>query len=350
MDGGPAFAARLVTEELLDEELARRVLSKQREWAAEGKIAGVADIVIRHGWISSGEARLLLDLAHPEKLLPGLRLERLVATGGMGRVYKGVDEQTRMDVAVKILHPRLARRPAALAEFSAEAELLVRLEHPGIVKGFYLHEHEGLHYLVMEWVKGSSAAEELEAKGRFEEHHALAVVVEAARALSYLHGEGLVHRDVKPANILLGPKGVVKLCDLGLAVRAGDGAGESTAGTRAYLAPEQARGQELDTRADIYALGATLYHLVVGSLPFGESADDEELAQRLLDELRSPALKALGISQRMHYFIQKMMALDPAIRYQSPAALALDVTTQTGIGAPPAPAKPRSNPRFGRLT
>jgi serine/threonine-protein kinase len=335
-------------EELLDEVTARKVLDKQREWAAQGKHAGVADIVVRHSWISTGEAKFLMDIAQPVNLLPGLRLERLVATGGMGRVYKGVHLEQRTDVAVKILHPRLTRRPESLAEFTIEANLLVQLEHPALVKGYYLHEHEGLHYLVMEWIRGGSAAEELEAKGRLEEGRALAIVVEAARALAHLHEQGLVHRDVKPANILLGPNGVVKLCDLGLVVRSGSASGETTSGTKAYFAPEQARGDGLDARADIYSLGVTLYHLVVGSLPFGDGTDEEAMARRLLDELRSPALKALGISQRVHYFIQKMMALDPAVRYQSPAALAEDISAQLRVSAPPSSGKVRSDMRTRR--
>ncbi|MSR74683.1 MAG: serine/threonine protein kinase [Planctomycetes bacterium] len=348
MDGGGKLAARLVMEGLLDEATARAVLAKQAELQQRGHVLGVADICLRKHWITAGEAALLQGEHPPEKLLPGLLLGPQLARGGMGRVIRARDIEARCDVAVKILHPRLARDPRSAAEFRAEGELLCRLEHPNLVKGWYLHEHEGLIYFVMECFPGCSAQEELDRRGRFTEEKALAVIVQVARALTHMHEHGFLHRDVKPANILLDPQGRVKLCDLGLAVKLDHAAGETTAGTRAYIAPEQATGSGLDPRADIYALGASLYHLVVGRLPFEGPTDDEGMARRLLDELRSPELKALGISQRMHYFIQKMMALEREVRYASPQALVEDIMAQTGIGSAPPPT-PKSDPRLRRL-
>ncbi len=348
MDGGGKFAARLVMEGLLEESTARAVLAKQAELRTRGHELGVADICLRKSWITVGEAALLLEDNAPEKLLPGLLLGAQIARGGMGRVLRARDMQTRGDVAVKILHPRLARDARSVAEFRAESELLCKLEHPGLVKGYYLHEHEGLIYLVMEHFPGRSAQEELDQRGRFQEEKALSVIVQVARALGHMHLHGVLHRDVKPANILLDTQGRVKLCDLGLAVKLVDhSAGETTAGTRAYIAPEQATGSGLDPRADIYALGASLYHLVVGRLPFEGPTDDESMARRLLDELRSPELKALGISQRMHYFIQKMMALEREVRYADTAALVEDIGAQTGIGTAKPPT-PKSDPRLRR--
>ena len=160
--------------------------------------------------------------------------------------------------------------------------------------------------------------------GPFPEPLALEIILQAARALEYLHQQGLVHRDVKPGNLLVTRANTVKLCDLGFAVAAGKDASHS--GTVQYLAPEQAIGESrLDTRADIYALGVTLFQLTMGKLPFDGSTDEEQLSKRVFDELRAKELKGIGVSQHLHYFIQKMMAREKDIRYQTPADLIADI-------------------------
>jgi serine/threonine-protein kinase len=233
-------------------------------------------------------------------------------------------------VAVKILLASLRRDENSLAEFAAESRLLISLDHPNIVKGLSTGEHDGLVFLTMEWVEGRSVQEHLDQAGRFGEDAALYIILQTARALTYLHEQGLVHRDIKPGNILIDHANTVKICDLGLAIRAGAGGGqEVTAGTAHYIAPEQATAEGgLDVRCDIYALGVTLYQLVVGRLPFEGETNQETMAKRLLDELRSPELKGLGISPHLHYFIQKMMALDREVRYQSPSELIDDIEEQ----------------------
>jgi serine/threonine-protein kinase len=318
------LAVRLVVDGLLGEQTARAVVSKVQELAARGRPLSVADICVRKGWISETEARWLTDVEHmPPDLLPGLTMGELLGQGGMSRVYGAVDEDTGTDVAVKILLPRLRREAVPLGEFRAEAELLMKLEHDNIVSGYYLHEHDEIVYLVMERVLGGSVQEILDKHGCFGEDAALYIILQTARALTCLHEHGMVHRDIKPGNILLDQENTVKLCDLGLTIQEGAASGDdSTAGTAHYIAPEQALGEkDLDVRSDIYALGVTLYQLTIGKLPFEGETNRETMAQRLLDELRSPELLGVEISPHLSYFIRKMMARDREVRYQSPHEL-----------------------------
>ncbi|MAG55307.1 MAG: hypothetical protein CMJ83_03365 [Planctomycetes bacterium] len=324
------LAARLVVDGILPESTVRAVLAKQRELKERGRPISVAEICQRKGWITMSEVRWLSSMESPAKdLLPGLTLKSFLGQGGMSKVYGGVDQQSGESVAVKVLLPALRRQDETLAEFRAEGELLVSLEHENLVRGYYVNEHDGLVYLVMEIVDGRSVQQHLDDAGRFDEDAALYLILQTARALTHLHARGLVHRDIKPGNILINDENVVKICDLGLAIKAGSGDGETTAGTAHYIAPEQARaGGGLDVRSDIYALGVTLYQLMVGKLPFEGETNQETMAKRLLDELRSPELKGIAVSPHVHYFVQKMMALDREVRYQSPQELIDDIEEQ----------------------
>jgi eukaryotic-like serine/threonine-protein kinase len=228
-----------------------------------------------------------------------------------------------------VLHPRLTPNAATRRGFREEAELLMRLEHDNIVRGLALGRSHGLEYFAMEYVDGDTLLEYITKKVVFNEDAALYVILQIARALEYLNREGVVHRDVKPGNILLTRDNTVKLCDLGFAATTGsaDGESDTTVGTVAYISPEQARGRtDIDIRSDIYSLGVTLYHMVIGELPFHGSDDSEVLAKQILESLSSEELKGRGISDHLHYFIQKMMAKNREIRYADPAALISDIS------------------------
>lgn len=360
--GSPAdmrFAATLVVEGLLPEATARAVIAKQRELAERGRPLTVAEIATRKAWITATEARWLADLGQPPRdLLPGFRIERPLGLGGMSRVFGARREADGARRALKILLPRLARDASSRHRFEAESELSASILHPHLIHGFGVLAYDGLVVMELEWFDASTALELLDQRGRMPEDEALAVVVQVARALQALHERGMVHRDVKPGNVLIDRQGSVKLCDLGLAVPIGglpSGPRNLTAGTAAYVAPEQAVGAaDLDARTDIYALGVTLYHLVTGSLPFEGETDAETMARRLWDELHSPALKGLGISPPTHYLIQKMMALDPSHRFASARALVEDIQEliagRERQAVPVAPRRPSGSvarPAFG---
>jgi serine/threonine-protein kinase len=183
----------------------------------------------------------------------------------------------------------------------------------------------------MEYIEGRTLLELLDDGQEFDEKAALRVVLEMAAVLEYLATEGVVHRDLKPGNIMLSQDGALKLIDLGFAAQGDEPAeqDESTVGTVAYISPEQARGGAAgDVRSDIYSLGVTLFHLAVGRLPFDGSDDREVLRMQVMEALSSPELKGRGLSHHLHYFIEKMMAKDVEARYQSWSELEKDIRAQ----------------------
>ncbi len=253
-------------------------------------------------------------------------LGRLLGEGAVGRVFEAVDRTDGRRLALKVLRPELARDPAKTEPFVREAKLLMQLDHPHLVKGLRVAKEGETIFFAMELVPGQCLQDLLAEQGRLDEESALAIVVEVASALDALHARGLVHRDVKPGNILWSVERGAVLIDLGFAVRSDEaGAGDTTAGTVHYIAPEQARGGGIDVRADIYALGATLYHLVTGSLPFEGKTSEEVLAKQVLESLSGERIRALALSPQLHYFLEKMMAKEREIRFQDPKQLQCEI-------------------------
>lgn len=267
--------------------------------------------------------------------LPGFDALGLAGRGGTAIVVQARDKKSGRSVAVKVLRRELAGDEKIKASFLREAKLLIGLRHENIVAGERVGQFQGRLIFMMEYVPGRSLQELLKEGRTFGEEEALYIVLQVARALNYLSENGVVHRDVKPANVLITAKNEVKLIDLGFAQSIGDGqagapaASDTTVGTVAYISPEQARGEsDLDVRSDIYSLGATLYQIVVGELPFTAQDNQELLAAQILASLSSEVLKSRKISPHMHYFIEKMMAKEREVRYQSPAELIADIEQQ----------------------
>ncbi|MCB9899418.1 MAG: serine/threonine protein kinase [Planctomycetes bacterium] len=317
---------RLVLKGILRREDVERVFLDARAEAEGGGSPDLGEMLVARRLIDRD--RLVL-LAHTDgddvPDLPGHEYVRKLGEGGTANVFE-VRRKDGAVFAVKILHDEIAKDPAQVQAFLAEAKLLARLEHPNIVKGHKAGRIGTRWVSIMELVSGRTLQEAIAEGGAFDEDGALYVVLQVARALEYLRAQGVVHRDIKPGNILVTDENEVKVIDLGFAVSGeAAGSGGTTAGTAAYLSPEQARGQsDLDVRSDIYALGATLYQLVLGELPF--SGDDAELVQKaVLEGLSAQATKGGRISAPMHYFIEKMMAKDRDIRYQSPQELIRDI-------------------------
>jgi tRNA A-37 threonylcarbamoyl transferase component Bud32 len=268
----------------------------------------------------------LADLA---PLFPHLELQELLGHGGMGAVYKA--RQAKLDrlVALKVLPRALAQGPGFAERFAREARALARLNHPNIVALYDFGEVEGLYFLLMEYVDGANLRQAL-AEGRLPADRALPVVVEVCSALQYAHDEGVVHRDVKPENILLDKKGRVKIADFGLAKllgltrpTAGLTVSQQVMGTPHYMAPEQQeRPLEVDHRADIYSLGVVLYELLTGELPLGH--------------FPPPSRKA-AVDTRLDGVVLRALEREPQQRYQQMREMQTDVEA---IGQPPAPAAP----------
>jgi serine/threonine-protein kinase len=220
------------------------------------------------------------------------RVEGRLGVGGMSTVQLAFDQRLERYVALKLLAEHLADDPAFVSRFRREALAAARLVHPNIVQvfDFGLDEQSHQHFIVMEHVSGHSCAEILRDRGHLDVEEAVDVVGQACRGLDYAHRNGVVHRDVKPGNLLVSDTGVVKLADFGIA-RAADQSSitqvGSVLGTAAYLAPEQARGEEAGPRSDIYSLGVVTYQLLSGRLPY-EAASLSELALKQQRESPTP--------------------------------------------------------------
>ncbi|MEZ5203076.1 MAG: serine/threonine-protein kinase [Acidimicrobiales bacterium] len=271
------------------------------------------------------------------RLLVGrYRLERPIASGGMAQVWEGLDQTLARRVAVKILHPHLASDETFVRRFRAEAVAAARLSHPSIVSVYDTCSIDGLEAIVMELVTGTTVRADLDAHGPLKLPAVLAIGTQVADALGAAHAAGLVHRDVKPANILLSADGRVLVADFGIA-KAAEGSDLTAAGamigTAKYLAPEQVRDGPIDGRADLYALGVVLYEALAGVAPFVADTDAATALARLhrdprpLQELRPEVPEAVAL------VVAQAMRRDPDERFASAAALR---TALLAAGAEPA--------------
>ena len=276
---------------------------------------------------ASAAARVLAPEGGTRPRLSRYELGELIGEGGVGRVFAATDRTDGAAVALKVLKAELAADAIQTERFVREARLLMELDHAHVVRGLRVAKEGETIFFAMERVPGRCLQDALLDDERLDEETALRVVVDVAGALAALHARGLVHRDVKPGNVIWSEERGAVLIDLGFALE-GDGAtaAETTAGTVHYIAPEQARGEgKLDVRADIYALGATLYHLTTGSLPFEGNTSEEVLAKQVLESLSGDRIRALGLSPQLRYFLEKMMAKDVGMRFQTPQQLAEEV-------------------------
>lgn len=312
------FLAMLVHKGLVTPELVRKALANGGDPLAALVASGACSKTQLDEWqrTDGGDK--------PE--LKRYELLDLLGEGGTARVWKAKDRTTGTVLALKILRPALAKDPVAVAKFVAESKLLMAIDAPQIVKGTRVAREGETYFCAMDLVAGECLQATLEREGRIDAEAALRIVAEVAKALEVLHARGLVHRDIKPGNVLWQEGGPVVLIDLGFAVHEGEASGETTAGTVHYIAPEQARADGgLDVRADIYALGATLYHLVTGSLPFEGGSSDEVMRKQVLEALSGERIRALGLAPQVHYFVEKMMAKEKEIRFQSPREIVTEI-------------------------
>jgi eukaryotic-like serine/threonine-protein kinase len=248
------------------------------------------------------------------------RLDSRLGFGGMSTVHLALDLRLERQVAVKLLAEHLAEDPAFVSRFQREAQAAARLVHPNVVQVFDSgrDERAGHYFIVMEYIEGASCAEILRDDGWIEVDEALSIIEQACEGLHYAHRHGVVHRDVKPGNLLRAREGEVKLADFGIAKATEQSSITqvgSVLGTAAYLAPEQARGEEAGPSADLYALGVVTYQLISGRLPY-DATSLTELALKQQQE-EPPTLDTLvaAVGPELADAVAVALALDPRDRY-----------------------------------
>ena len=246
-------------------------------------------------------------------------LEELVGSGGMSNVFRAHDRLLERTVALKILHEQFTRDEDYVERFRREARAVAQLSHPNIVTVIDRGEQDGRQYIVFEYVDGQNL-KQLSARGPLDVREAIGLAMQVARALSFAHERGLVHRDVKPQNVLLNDDGQAKVTDFGIA-RSLDVHGVTQTGTvlgtSDYIAPEQARGQKVDPKTDIYSLGAVLYELLTGDVPF-KGDNFVAVAMRHVNEPPPSVLdRRPDCPLRLDLAIQRAMAKDPEERFAS---------------------------------
>jgi len=281
------------------------------------------------------------------------RLEGRLGFGGMSTVHLARDLRLERPVAVKLLAEHLAEDPAFVSRFQREAQAAARLVHPNIVQVFDSgrDQRTGQYFIVMEYIQGSSCAEILRDDGWLEVDEAVSIIEQACEGLHYAHRHGVVHRDVKPGNLLRSREGEVKLADFGIAKATEQSSITqvgSVLGTAAYLAPEQARGEEAGPSADLYALGVVTYQLISGRLPY-EAASLTELALKQQQE-EPPTLDTLvaAVSPELAAAVAIALALDPRDRYTTALEMRHALSDGArGIAPSERPSRARSAGRGG---
>lgn len=300
----------------------------------------LSEILVSEKLLSSQQVSSLSKLVNSGKKtyhIAGYELLSKVGQGGMGAVYKARQKSVDRIVALKVLPPKLARDAEFVERFFREARSVAKLNHQNIVRGIDVGESDGFHFFAMEFVDGESVRHLMRKTGRIEDKKALDIIIQITKALEHAHRNDLIHRDIKPDNILYTKNGVAKLADLGLAKSVKHDTSVTLSGialgTPNYISPEQAMGaKDVDIRSDIYSLGATFYHMLTGQTPYKGPSGPVVMTKHISEP--PPDIRDLRpeLSDRMAALIFKAMAKKPDDRYHTPKEMLEDLEMLRRIG------------------
>jgi len=328
------FGKLAVDQGLCTDEELRRSIQELKERRKTDPLM-LQDLMVELGYVTVSQAERLKTSIKESKVaaqqIPGYKIIGKVGAGAMAVVYKAKQISLNRTVAIKVLPRRFTENPEYVQRFYKEGQAAGKLNHPNIVQAIDVGEAGGYHYFVMEFVEGKTIADDINAGHIFGENEAIEIIIQVCHALQHAHSHGLVHRDVKPKNIMINTQGVVKLADMGLArettdIEAAQSEEGKAYGTPFYIAPEQIRGKiDIDGRADIYGLGATFYHMVTGRVPFTGDDSAEIMRKHLKEKLVPPDHINTSLSAGVSEVIEIMLAKHREDRYKNVEELLLDL-------------------------
>jgi eukaryotic-like serine/threonine-protein kinase len=264
------------------------------------------------------------------------RLEAKLGSGGMSTVYLARDTTLDRDVAVKVMHREMSEQADQLERFRQEARAVAKLSHPNVVSVIDAGEDGGFPYIVFEYVEGETLKQRIARVGALDPQEALAYAIEIARGLTVAHGRKMVHRDIKPQNVLIDNEGRAKLTDFGISrqlEQEGMTATGRVLGTTDYVAPEQAMGHAVDQRSDVYSLGVVLYEMLIGQVPFHADSQVGVAMKHVNEELPDVQQRRPEVSAAAALVVERATAKDPAKRYQEIGEMIDDLSTALEVEA-----------------
>lgn len=330
---------RLVVDQgLATQEEVEKILEHRAKQSGESATPDSSEslplLLVKHDVITKRQLNRLKSLVEEERKgsqIPGYRVMGKLGAGAMATVFKAKQVSLDRYVAIKVLPRKYSQNAEFIARFYAEGKAAATLNHPNIVSAYDVGKAGEFHYFVMEYVDGTTVYDQIVKHRRFPEADAIDITIQIAEALKHAHERGLIHRDVKPKNIMFTKEGVVKLADMGLAREMSDKeAAEAEAGkaygTPYYISPEQIRGEmNITPAADIYSLGATLYHMVTGNVPFEGKNPSDVMHKHLKTPLAPPDHVNPKLSAAFSQIIEMMMAKNVKERYQTCRDLLTDL-------------------------
>ncbi len=309
-------------------------LTRTEDKGADPLSNSLAQVLVNKEYVTKRQIARLREAIEAERSgssISGYKILGKLGAGAMATVYKAKQISLDRIVAIKKLPKKFSSNPQFIERFFAEGRAAAQLNHPNIVQAFDVGNEGDLYYFVMEYVEGRSVHDDIVTHKRYKEGEAIDIAIQVAEALEHAHNRGLIHRDVKPKNIMITKEGVVKLADMGLAramsdVEAAEAEAGRAFGTPYYISPEQIRGEkDIGPPADIYSLGVTLYHMVTGSVPFEGKNPSSVMHKHLKSELVPPDHVNPKLSAGISEVIEMMMAKRVRDRYQNCGDLLIDL-------------------------